>query len=126
MNNQYEETLSDLAQDEGPLYHPTGRMRKSRSVTRADVIAAFYHSFEMIGGVPRLAVWADQNPSDFYKLYGRLLPASSTTELDGPQEMLIRMAFTPRALVAPDQPTQLNAEDRRTPVHAPNDLLQLP
>ncbi|MCJ7432759.1 MAG: hypothetical protein MUO77_04660 [Anaerolineales bacterium] len=99
-------------------------MRKSRSVTRADVIAAFYHSFEMIGGVPRLAVWADQNPSDFYKLYGRLLPASSTTELDGPQEMVIRMAFTPRALVAPDRLT--DAEDRRTSVHAPNDLLQLP
>jgi len=52
----------------------------------------------MIGGVPRLAVWADQNPTDFFKLYGRLLPASSTAELDGPQELLIKMAFAPKAL----------------------------
>ena len=98
----YEDTLHELANDGGgSLYHPTGRMKKSRSVTRADVIAAFHHSFEMIGGVPRLAVWADTNPGDFFKLYGRVLPASSTTELDGPQELLVRMAFTPNRLTSP-------------------------
>ena len=93
-----EDTLHELAQEGGALYAPTGRMKKSRTVTRADVIAAFHHSFEMIGGVPRLAVWADANPTDFYRLYGRLLPASSTTELDGPQELLIRMALNPQPL----------------------------
>jgi glucuronate isomerase len=99
----YENTLHELAQEAGPLYAPTGRLRKAKSVTRADVIAAFNHSFEMIGGVPRLAVWADQNPTDFFKLYGRLLPSSSTTELDGPQEILVKMAFNPRALTSSQQ-----------------------
>ena len=42
---------------------------------------------------------ADQNPGDFFKLYGRLLPASSTNELDGPQELLVRMAFNPQPLL---------------------------
>lgn len=88
-------TLSELANETTePLYAPSGRLRKS-SITRADVIGAFYHAFQMVGGTPRLAVWADQNPSDFFKLFGRLLPASSTTELDGPQEILVRHALPP-------------------------------
>ena len=97
--SDYEDTLHELANEGGPLYAPSGRIKKSRSVIRADVISAFHHSFEMIGGVPRLAVWADQNPGDFFKLYGRLLPASSTNELDGPQELLVRMAFNPQPLL---------------------------
>lgn len=90
----YDETMHALANDEGPLYAPTGRIRRSKQgLTRADIIAAFQHSFEMIGGVPRLASWGDQNPTDFFKLYGRLLPSSSTTELDGPQEIIVRHAL---------------------------------
>ena len=100
-----------------PLYAPSGRLRKS-SITRADVIRAFQHSFEMIGGVPRLAVWADNNPSDFFKLYGRLLPASSTTELDGPQEILVRHALAPPR-------TTYGTTDNRAPVQAPRDLSEL-
>ena len=97
MDLRDEEVLSTLAHEDGPLYAPTGRMRKSgsASVTRADVIRAFQHSFELIGGVPRLALWADANPGDFYKLYGRLLPASSTNELDGPQELIVKHAIPP-------------------------------
>lgn len=35
---------------------------------------AFNACFDLIGGVPRLAVWADQNPAEFYKLYAKLMP----------------------------------------------------
>jgi len=35
---------------------------------------AFNACFDLIGGVPRLALWADQNPGEFYKLYGKMMP----------------------------------------------------
>jgi hypothetical protein len=94
--------LTHLANTNGnqPLYHPTGRLKKVAGVTRAQVIEAFHNSFELIGGVPRLAIWADANPSDFFKLYGRLLPASSTTELDGPQEIVVRHSLPPPGNIA--------------------------
>lgn len=36
----------------------------------------FINAFELIGGIPRLAHWAHQNPGEFFKLYSKLLPAS--------------------------------------------------
>jgi hypothetical protein len=90
------DNLSHLANaDMEHIYAPTGRMRRQRGITRADVIQTFSLAFEMIGGTPRLAVWADTNPSDFFKLYGRLLPSSSSAELDGDQEIIIRHALPP-------------------------------
>lgn len=56
------------------------RIPKSEGVTRRDVSQAFQHAFEMIGGVSRFALWADQNPSDFYKLYARMLPPAKPEE----------------------------------------------
>jgi len=57
------------------------RIPHNQSFTRADVVRAFSESFELIGGVPRLALWAHHNPSEFYKLYGKLLPSATVIEL---------------------------------------------
>jgi hypothetical protein len=35
---------------------------------------AFNATFDLIGGVPRLAIWADQNPGEFFKLYAKMMP----------------------------------------------------
>ena len=35
----------------------------------------FQHAFELIGGIPRLAHWAHENPDKFYSLYSKLIPA---------------------------------------------------
>lgn len=35
---------------------------------------AFQQAFEIIGGVPRLAIWADANPDKFFALYARMIP----------------------------------------------------
>ena len=35
----------------------------------------FQHAFEIIGGIPRLATWAHQNPDKFYSIYSKLIPA---------------------------------------------------
>lgn len=51
--------------------------RKADGFSRQDVVNAFASAFQMIGGVSRLALWANKNESDFYKLYGRLLPSAT-------------------------------------------------
>jgi hypothetical protein len=50
------------------------RVPKARGIDRQKVIEAFSDSFELIGGVPRLALWAHEHPGEFYKLYARLVP----------------------------------------------------
>ena len=35
---------------------------------------AFQRAFDKIGGASALADWAKNNPSEFYKIYGRLIP----------------------------------------------------
>lgn len=40
--------------------------------------------FEMIGGLPRMANWADDNPTDFYtKLYPKLISRSQQVDVSG-------------------------------------------
>lgn len=51
--------------------------RKKDGFNRMDVVNAFQNAFEMIGGVPRMALWANQNPDKFYPLYARLMPSTS-------------------------------------------------
>lgn len=41
---------------------------------RREVELAFHACFELLGGVPAMLVWANDNQGDFYKLMGRLLP----------------------------------------------------
>jgi hypothetical protein len=52
---------------------------------------AFQQAFDMIGGVPRLALWADLNPSKFYALYSKLVPA--TAEIDIKKDINITISW---------------------------------
>jgi len=95
-DSELEDNLSALSGD--PTFiSPTGRLNRAKKagLTRSEVIATFAQAFEQIGGTNRLAVWADSYPNEFYKLYGRLLPASSSAELDGDQEIVVRHALPP-------------------------------
>lgn len=51
--------------------------RKKDGFNRMDVVQAFNNAFQMMGGVPRLALWANQNPDKFYPLYAKLMPSTS-------------------------------------------------
>lgn len=44
---------------------------------------AFQQAFDLIGGVPRLALWADKNPDAFFSLYSKLIPSSVKAEVSG-------------------------------------------
>ena len=73
---------------------PTGALR-TEHLRRADVISAFHMAFQMIGGIPRLALWADGNPGEFYKLYARMLPSSASDEMNSIGAIRIMHALPP-------------------------------
>ncbi len=53
------------------------RKRQSRSQSvKQNIIEQFNTTFTLIGGVPRLALWADKNPTAFYALYSKMIPAA--------------------------------------------------
>jgi hypothetical protein len=66
--------------------------------TRKDVVHAFQSAFELIGGVPRLAVWANEHETEFYKLYSRLLPSQASSALGESNTLRIEMAVRPGPL----------------------------
>lgn len=43
---------------------------------------AFQLAFEGLNGVDGLIAWAQKNPTDFYKLYGRLIPVELQSKTD--------------------------------------------
>jgi hypothetical protein len=64
-------------------YYSPQRLDGARPLAgRANI--AISDTFDLIGGVPRLALWADRNPGQFYtKLYARTLVAESTQNVSG-------------------------------------------
>lgn len=71
---EVEENLASLAVSANlPAYTKTRNVRLQ-----------FQHAFELIGGIPRLAHWAHQHPTQFYQLYSKLIPAQVTGRDGGP------------------------------------------
>ena len=67
---------------EPPAKRSVGRPKgKENRVTRS-VKEALIEAFDKMGGVPALVRWGRANPTDFYKLWLRLLPIQ-VTGLDG-------------------------------------------
>lgn len=54
---------------------------KTTTIAKREIVNQFHSVFEMIGGVPRLALWADANPGDFYAMYSKLLPSAAKLEV---------------------------------------------
>lgn len=70
--------------------NPLSKLNKrTTGFNRAQVTGAFSTAFEMIGGVSRLALWADQNPTEFYKLYAKMLPSSSQIDHTGEHKLTV-------------------------------------
>jgi hypothetical protein len=66
--------VADLGQISGEAYQHVGRY------AGAVVVACF----EQIGGLRRMADWADQNPTDFYtKLMPKLIQRSTQVDVSG-------------------------------------------
>lgn len=76
----------------------TVRIPRNPNFTRKDVVNAFQSAFELVGGVPRLALWANENYTEFTKLYARLLPSQSSSALGESNVLRIEMAIAPSPL----------------------------
>ena len=53
-----------------------------RGLDRNQLKQAFEDAFQLLGGVPRLVLWGDQNYGDFIKIFGRMLPTSAKAEIE--------------------------------------------
>lgn len=64
---------------------PESAGRKKGSVNKTTVAAkqAFQLAFDQVGGVEKLVEWANKNQTDFYKLYGRLIPQDVNANMSG-------------------------------------------
>jgi hypothetical protein len=78
--SQIADSMSDLAEMDisSDMKALIERGLVSRSLPKvfrgARAAEAFQYAFELIGGVPRLALWADRNPDKFYPLLARMIP----------------------------------------------------
>ena len=82
----WEETLSGLATAPGTKI----TVPRNPSIKREQVVNAFLDAFQLIGGTPRLALWADENPTEFFKLWAKLAPrqVEQETKHDGGLKIL--------------------------------------
>ena len=76
-------------QEMGGPSAPTSRLALPRELNRRQVTTSFIDCFHLIGGVPRMAYWADTHPTEFYKLYARLLPSQATKDVDDTAQRVI-------------------------------------
>lgn len=63
-----------------------GRPKGSVNKTTASVKQALTDAFEQKGGIPSLVTWAQTNETEFYKLWGRLVPHEVTGKDGAPLE----------------------------------------
>jgi hypothetical protein len=85
-----------------------GRVAGTPNALSSQVKLNFLRAFEGLGGATKLQEWAQENLTEFYKLYARLLPTESSVT----QETTIRVADSAalrerlnRALEGRSQPT---------------------
>tara|TARA_R110002020_G_scaffold171233_2_gene361203 strand:+ start:198 stop:599 length:402 start_codon:yes stop_codon:yes gene_type:complete len=99
---QEEDPTVPLSLDMGPLTalsnNKTIRVPRNPHFTRKDVVQSFQSAFELIGGVPRLAIWANENETEFFKLYSRLLPSQASSALGESNTLKIELAVKPSPL----------------------------
>jgi hypothetical protein len=57
-----------------------GRPHGIPNRTTVSVKAALEAAFQGLGGVPALIAWGQQEPGEFYRLWGKLLPRNVTIE----------------------------------------------
>lgn len=57
-----------------------GRIAGYPNKTTVSVKAALEAAFQGLGGVPALIAWAEKEPAEFYRLWGKLLPKNVTIE----------------------------------------------
>jgi hypothetical protein len=70
-----------------------GRQPGTRNKITLSAKMALEAAFDGIGGVQRMQAWADENPTEFYRIWSKVLPKEITgTGEGGKIEIVIRRA----------------------------------
>ena len=72
--------MSDLTilEEDPPRPPPVVARRREPNFSRGNVVNDVQRAFDLIGGVDRLTLWANENPTKFYtQVYTKLLPSTS-------------------------------------------------
>lgn len=79
-----------------------GRQKGSPNKTTATVKAALTEAFERNGGVASLLKWAQENETEFYKLWSKMIPAEveMSGKGGGPLSVTVRFAREGRRVTA--------------------------
>ncbi len=67
-----------------------GRPKGSINKTTASVKAALIEAFEKMGGVKSLLKWGRSEPTEFYKLWAKMLPTDVEASIKGKIEIRIQ------------------------------------
>lgn len=73
-----------------------GRQKGSLNKTTVAARTAFQMAFDGVGGADALIAWAKENPTDFYKLYSKLIPQDVNANVGGDISIQI-VSGVPRA-----------------------------
>lgn len=69
---------------------PVGSKNKIQASARENVLCVF----NRLGGTAYMAAWARENPTDFFKIYARLVPQELKTAIDpDANELKLRVSF---------------------------------
>jgi hypothetical protein len=69
-----------------------GRKKGVPNKTTTAAREAFQMAFDKIGGPEALAAWATKEPTEFYKLFARLIPVDVNAKGDMSGEIIVRWA----------------------------------
>lgn len=86
-----------------------GRPPGSQNKSTVSVKAAFEQAFDEMGGAAALVQWGREQPTEFYKLYAKLLPVQVNADMKHQGSISIVVdTGVPRA---PDDPATVDTAD---------------
>lgn len=80
-----------------------GRKKGTPNKTTTEVKAALIEAFDELGGVDALAKWGAENPTEFYKLWVKILPTQSSDSDESDNQPITRIEVVTVGQNATDQ-----------------------
>ena len=85
-----------IALANGELQSLTVRRKADRR--KSQVVDGLNDAFDLIGGAARLAMWADTNPTEFYRLWSKMCPKDISTTVESSGELRVLHVLPPGPL----------------------------
>jgi hypothetical protein len=79
----------------GKTNNPNGRPKGSTNKMSATVKEALLKTYDEIGGDARFALWAAGEPTEFYKLFAKMLPKEMEVAGAGGGPLSVSISFVP-------------------------------